>query len=258
MKNRWAPAFTVVELLIIIVVIAILATLGVFAYNSIQRATAERATQSDLTRATAEMQRAYQDNGGAYPSALPSLASGSQDITLTLKRSGTLNYYSNVTAVQNGMLLAQICQDLIDQGVGKGVNQGGVTRDYITGCGNWNHNSMQVTGWDTRTYATPVSSAALLTYANTFTTSDTFNKAQEAVVKNFYYQLVERLTHQGGSFPVTSFWDYWATPQNGGVTQQPLINPQARPHYCIEATHAKYSDIKWHITEALKLKSYGC
>jgi hypothetical protein len=52
------------------------------------------------------------------------------------QKSGTINHYSNVTAVQNSVLLAQICQDLVSESEGKGVNQSGVTNAYITGCGD--------------------------------------------------------------------------------------------------------------------------
>ncbi|MDB5160147.1 MAG: exported protein of unknown function [Candidatus Saccharibacteria bacterium] len=263
MNKRWVHAqksgFTVVELIIVIAVIAILATLGIVSYSTVQRSAADKTAQSDLTLATGEMERSLQQSGGStYPTSLPTSINASPNIALTLKKSGTINHYSNVTAVQNGVLLAQICQDLVNEGEGKGVNQGGVTKAFITSCGNWNSNSMQITGWDSKVYTTPVSDTTLLAYADTFTTSDTYNKIQETVVKNFYHQLVERLVLQGGFFPVTSFWDSWATPTNGGVMQQPLGNPIPQPYYCIEATHTNYGDLLWHITEDLKIKPYSC
>jgi prepilin-type N-terminal cleavage/methylation domain-containing protein len=263
MNKRWAHSkkagFTVIELIIVIVVIAILATLGVFAYNSVQHSAADRTAQSDLELATNEMTHTFQAGGGtAYPTSLPSTITASPNSTLTLKKSGNVNHYDNVTAVQNGVLLAQICQDLVNEGVGKATNQGGTLNAYITGCGNWNHNSMQITGWDSKVYNTPVSDTTLLNYADNFTTSDTYNKSQITVVKNFYHQLVERLVLQGGYFPVTSFWDSWATPSNGGVIQQPLGTPTPVPYFCIEATSTKYSDVLWHVTEDLKIKQYSC
>ena len=262
MNKRWAHSqqsgFTVVELIIVIFVIAVLVALSVVAYNGVQRSSAERAVQSDLHMATSEMERALQQNGSTYPTTLPTSITSSPNITLTLKQSGTMNRYNNLTAVQNGMLLGQICQNLVDEGVGKGVDKGGVTKDYITGCGNWNHDSMQFTGWNTKVFSTPVSATALTSYADAFTTNDTYNKAQETVVKTFYSQLVDRLVRQGGSFPVTSFWDYWATSSNGGVMQQPLGTPTLLPYYCIEATSTRYPDVIWHITEDLKLNKNSC
>jgi len=266
MKRRWAReftqkstmGFTIIELIIVIVVIAILVTISILAYSGIQKNASERSAQSDLQQVSVEMQRVAQMNRGTYPTSLPSTINASKGITLTLKRSGNVNFYTPLTAVQNGVLFAQICQNLIDEGVGRGINKGGDTEDYMTGCGNWNYNSTQIGGWSPKKFTTPVTDTALLAYADTFTTNDAFNKAEEVTVKKFYHQLVERLKDQGGSFPITTFWDYWATPANGGVTLQPLGTPQLRPAYCVEATHSQYSTILWHITDKLRLEPYGC
>ena len=258
MNKRWAPAFTVVELIIVIAVLGILVIISVVAYNGVQKTAAERAIQSDLQSAASEMQRSAQMNAGVYPTTIPSALTTSANVNVTLKRSGPINVYTSLNAVQNGVLFAQICQDLINENQGKGVDQGGDTQEYLTGCGNWNHDSMQITGWNSRVYSTPLTKETLMNYANGFTVSDSYHKAHETTVKNFYAQLVERLVRQGGSFPVTSFWDYWATPESGGVALQPLSTPKQVPTYCIEATHAKFSTLKWHITDELKLETGGC
>lgn len=258
MNNRWAPAFTIVELIITIAVIAILATVATVGYNGVTKSASTRAAQSDLKNVDNEMQRVFVKTGG-YPAALPETVANSKGITLTLKEAGVRPFYSNVSAVQNGVLMAQICQNLVDEGVGRGVNQGGGTESYITGCGNWNHNSMQFTGWDSRVWNTPVTSEQLLTYANNFTTSDNWNKAQETVVKNFFNQLISRQTQQGGSFPIATFWDYWATPANGGVMMQPLeSNPRQKPFYCVEAQVNNRQDVIWHIGDDSKLQLGRC
>lgn len=258
MKNRWAPAFTIVELIIIIVVIALIVVISVVGYNGVRNAAATRAVQSDLDRVASEMQHAYQKTG-AYPTSLPSDYKSTGNSTVTLVKSGETVYYQNLTPVQNGVLLSQICQDLVSEGVGKAVNQSGTLTEYITGCGNWNYNSMQVTGWNSRVWATPITSEQLLTYANNFTTNDNWNKVQETVVRNFFNQMVERHTQQGGIFPVTSFWDYWATTSNGGIMLQPLpTNTQKRPYYCIEGKVTNAPDIIWKINENTKLKKGMC
>jgi len=261
MKKWWAPAFTIVELIIVVAVIGILAAISIVAYGGIQRTAADKAMKSDLEHVTGEMQRVQLQNNGLYPTTLPVAVKSSPNITLNLKYSGTFNFYAAagpLTPVQNGVLMSQICQDLIDEGIGKGKNQNGVTQDYITGCGNWNHDSMQFTGWNTKKFSTPVSDNALLAYADNFTTSDNFNKAHETVVKTFYHALVDRHVRQGGTYPITTFWDFWANSGNGGVMNQPLPTPRQQPWYCVEATHASYPDLRWHVTNELKILPNAC
>jgi type II secretory pathway pseudopilin PulG len=259
MKNRWASAFTVVEILIIVTVIGILAATTVVSYNTIQSRARVSAAQSDLAKIATLMQRTYQQTG-SYPQALPSEIQASNDrVTLTLSDSGEYIIYSGLTPIQNGVLFSRICEDLLAEGVGKGVDQGGTTRDYISGCGNWNDDSMQVTGWDTRTWPTPVTEAQLTNYATTYTVSSTFHKqAQETAVKNFYNELVARMNQQGGVFPITSFWDYWAAPGNGGVAYQSIeANGQRSPFYCAQASTNDGADL-WHVDQTSKVSEGPC
>ncbi len=259
MKRRWAPAFTIVEIVIVILVLSVLAIVSVVGYNSIQKAVATRVIQSDLNRVDAQMQREYLKTG-SYPASLPSDFQPSKNSTVVIASSGETPYYTNLSPVQNGVLVSQICENLIEQGVGQGVDQGGTTRNYITGCGNWNHGSMQVTGWSTKVWSAPVSKEQLVNYATTYTVSDSYHKAaQEQAVKTFYQQLIAQHENQGGTFPINSFWDYWATPTNGGVQLQPLTpNPQVKPYYCAQAQSANYETIIWHVTNEGKMRAGEC
>lgn len=77
--------FTIVELLIVIVVIAILAAITVVAYNGIQNRANDTAVQSDLA-AMAKKIKLYHAENGAYP------VGGAQLATLGLK--ATKNAYT--------------------------------------------------------------------------------------------------------------------------------------------------------------------
>lgn len=64
-KNR-LPGFTIVELLIVIVVIAILASITVVAFNGIQDRAIEASIRSDLRNSRTKL-LAYQIDNGRYP-----------------------------------------------------------------------------------------------------------------------------------------------------------------------------------------------
>lgn len=69
----WAPkqkGFTIVELLIVIVVIAILAAISIVAYNGIQNRAYDTAVQSDLTNFAKKIEQIKITNGDTYPSSL--------------------------------------------------------------------------------------------------------------------------------------------------------------------------------------------
>lgn len=78
----WAKqkGFTIVELLIVIVIIAILATITIVAYNGIQARAQESAVRSDLTNASKKLQLFYVDNN-RFPNSVAELATVGIDIS---------------------------------------------------------------------------------------------------------------------------------------------------------------------------------
>lgn len=259
MKKRWASAFTVIELIVVVTVIAIIAATVVVAYTSVQSQANIRAVEADLSSTATEMQRSYQQTG-SYPSSLPNTISASNNqITLSLAKSGAYTYYTGLNAVQNGVLFSKICEQLLAEGVGKGVDANGESHDYVSGCGNWNYNNMQVTAWTTKQWPTPVTASQLSNYAATYTVSTAFHKVgQEKATKAFYNGLVERMQQQGGTFPITSFWDYWADPGNGGVMYQSIdANGQARSFYCVQGSTNKGSAV-YHVDQTSKVSQGPC
>lgn len=259
MRQRARPGFTIVELLIVVVVLGILMAISIVGYGGVRLAALKAAAKHDLQTVSTAMQVA-QIETGTYPAEIPeSVKQTDSGVTLSVKWSGKFTRYTNLTPVQNGVLLADICQQLINEGVGRAANQGGSIQNYITGCGNWNNNSMQVTAWNSRVWNTPVNSQQLLDYANNFTSSDTWNASQVTVVKNFYNQLVERHTSMGGTFPIISFWDSWANSNNGGVVYQPLPDKiEEKQSYCVEATIEGQPGVIWHIGEDNVVREGPC
>ncbi|MES2630966.1 MAG: prepilin-type N-terminal cleavage/methylation domain-containing protein [Patescibacteria group bacterium] len=260
MNKRWASGFTIVELLIVVLVIGILVAITSLGYNGVRKSTMNKVAQSDLHNISAEMERALQKTN-EYPTTVPDTLRNSDGITLTVAKSGKTVVYSGLSPIQNGVLFGKVFQDLINEGAGRGVNKGGQTQDVITWNGTWNWPSMQFTGWTTKTWNVPVTSAALLSYADNFNPvpNGDWNEFQEPLTKNFYYSMVERFQEQGGTFPITSFWDSWASSTNGGVMAVPLpTNGISTPYYCVEAKSSAYDDVVWHITQDNKLVSGEC
>jgi len=244
-KLNTRTGFTIVELVIAIAVIGILVTLAIFGFTNVRKTAAIQITKSDLINAIDTVEASSAATNGLSYSTDISNVKKSPKVNLAVN-STTLNRYSNLTPVQNGVLLAQICQDLLDAGYGNGLNTGGGTDPYISGCGNWNKNLMQFTAWDTKSFSTPVSNTAFTDYANSVPAADSYHPNQQSTIQNFYRKLNNRFILQGGTYPIATFWDYWANSGNGGVMKQDLPAPEPGLMFCIQATHSDYADITWH------------
>ncbi len=80
--------FTIVELLIVIVVIAILAAISIVAYNGIQERAVVSTLKSDIANAAKQMELANAETGG-YPTTFPSAVRTSSGNTLSLSQTTT-------------------------------------------------------------------------------------------------------------------------------------------------------------------------
>lgn len=97
---RKAHGFTIVELLIVIIVIAILATISIVAYNGIQNSASETALKSDLRNAATQLGLAYA-NDGVYPGSAATL-SKSTGTTFEYDSDGT-EYCLSATSSRSGV-----------------------------------------------------------------------------------------------------------------------------------------------------------
>lgn len=74
MERRVQNGFTIVELLIVIVVIAILAAISIVAYNGVQSRARESSTMSDLANISKQIE-VYNAANGSYPNSVAAATS---------------------------------------------------------------------------------------------------------------------------------------------------------------------------------------
>jgi len=99
MKTKRQFGFTIVELMVVIVVIGILASISVVGYGAWQKRTTENVVKSDLTNAVAAMENA-RTFGNTYPATVPSTFTPSSGVVLSGGgTSGGKNFC--ITATQN-------------------------------------------------------------------------------------------------------------------------------------------------------------
>lgn len=258
--------FTLVELLVVIAAIGILAAISIVSYNNIQRRAVEGAVESDARNAESAMEVAFRQIGN-YPTNTDTLLANSDlklsdNVTVTIPVQNSRPHYSSLGNVQNGVLFYSICGDLIAAGYGKGTNKGGQMEQYISGCNVYNYNQLQVnSSWNGTNFNISVGSTALGNWANSLNYNDSWRPNRTAIEQDFYNTWNEWFLQSGGYYPVTSFWDPWATTTNGGVLKQdlPTPDPAAPPgDYCVQAQSTKYLDVVWSVRAGEKATKGPC
>ena len=230
-----------------IVVIGILAALTIVAYNGIQRRAIHTTMVSDLSH-TAKLMAAEHAITGVYPGVLPAEVRASPGVTLTLV--STPGGYSGLSPVQNGVLFQAICQEIINEGYGRGTNMGGGTEQYITACNVYNKNAMQINGWDAHDFDVPLTASSVYSWYNSSVSADSWRPSKKQVFLEFATELSARFTAAGGTFPVTSFWDNWASPGNG-IAKETLPAPSSgasAESFCVQAMSVREPGSPWHVT----------
>lgn len=84
--------FTIVEMIVVVAVIVILATVGLIAYGDWSVKVARSEVQSDLKNAAAAMENA-RNFGSGYPLSVPTTFKQSAGVTVTYKAGGTTSSY---------------------------------------------------------------------------------------------------------------------------------------------------------------------
>lgn len=128
MKNKTSPAFTIVELLIVIVIIGILAAITIVAYNGIQDRAKTTTVKEDLHGA-ATVLGVDQALSGAYPPDLAS-ANGGQGVKTTAGT--TLSYSVNNTSSDPGFCLTAMNGDVVYHTTQNGSPEPGACGNTVT------------------------------------------------------------------------------------------------------------------------------
>lgn len=152
--------FTLVELLIVIVVIAILAAISIVGYNGIQSRAKETILKSDLSEAAKQMELSNAESS-SYPTTMPSGVNPSPDVILSLSQTSSgycINgEYRNSTSLRwryesaAGGLQQGLCSGAVISGSEAGVNPNLVLNtDFSSG---WNLSLSNGTGRSTNVRA---------------------------------------------------------------------------------------------------------
>lgn len=225
--------FTIVEVLIVIIVIAILGSVSVVTYTGIQK----RADDSRVLATTQQASDAletYFVSSHDYP---PNLAgvnyAGPSEVALVLyTNSPSIRVYppGTLSSNQNAQLLLNSCNDQMP------VTSGSTT--YSTGCmfsGNNLHIKGQVAS-NVIMHGTEVTEAEFISDYNNKCSNATCVAARTTIIANF--------KAQGGSFPIY-------VPQ-GNVTMPvaTVVATGNATEYCLESRSVMYTDIVYHKTQA--------
>lgn len=253
--------FTVVELLIVIVVIGILAAITIISYNGARERGMTANVISDLNNAqdTMEIDAIHSHE---YPTTLPTDIQTSPSVTLSLETNPVLPYYSGLDPVQNAVLFYQLCNDLVTEGKGQAPSGKGGTDYYITDCGhgsgNMNSNYLQVNGMtDTQhKFTVPVNVSDYNQFVASIPSGGNAHPNQQSTAKAFYNTLRDRFLTEGGTLPITTFWD------DKTVLMEDLPSPDPSASYantyCIEADYTGNKIPAWHVIQDGHPSIGGC
>lgn len=259
MKKRCGDdGFTIVELLIIVVIIAVLAAMGVVGYNGIQKRVVVAVLESDLSNAEKAVELEAVDASQPLDD-IPATFHASQGVTLTYISLGR-SHYSNLNTVQNGVLFHTLCDELANdpQYATIHAKDGSASDSVVMTCDDSvDAHSLQITGWDTKKWSTPLTKETIEAYLASVP-ADAWWTDKQKVIRKFYTTLISRFSASGGTWPIQSFWDPWANEWNGTKKETlPVADNDDVEKYCIQASHQKFPEIMYHVTYRDKTAKEG-
>ncbi|HEU0266094.1 MAG TPA: type II secretion system protein [Candidatus Saccharimonadaceae bacterium] len=217
---RTRRAFTLIELMIVIIVIGILATIAIASYGMWRHNIAATVVENDITGASTGL-ASYMNFHGNYPPNLAGVdfaASSGSELTL-YTNAPSIGVYSSLTPDQNAQLFLNVCN----------ANLNGLDNTACTFAGNGGGAKIHVKGTvATNTiWSSPINQSDVsLPYGQAYT------NATNAMIAQF--------TSQGGSFPITV-----------SGNSVPLPTPTEQPNgpatdYCLEGRSGDFTDIIYH------------
>lgn len=258
----YTKGFTVVEILVVIIIIAVLSAVGAVSYNGMQRRTATNTMLNDLNNASTELERYALANNGNFPdtSYLINKLSTSNNVSLVVysnsSNSSTGPIYTGLSPVQYGVLFQEICEEAIANPALTTIHSsdGAQTDNVQHRCDdNIAAGHLQITGWDTQTWNTPLERSTLQTYVDNIP-ADSWWTDKQNVMRSFYQYLIDTYEARGGVWPITSFWDPWAN-QWSGVPREDLPSLEGlgnsdlqEDSYCVQAYHSDFPELSYRIT----------
>lgn len=239
----WATraGFTITELVIVITVIAILATLAVVGYGNLQQRGASAAMMSDLEAAATSMEQAATKNNGVFPGTIPADLTTSPEVSLAIRTADDI-YYVGLSAAQNATLFVNLCNDAMP------IQSADGTITYATTCtGQW---GIDIGGGSHGSYlSTPIQSNFEISSCPGCT--DGYYAPYNTYAAAVRDTIRETFLAQGGTFPVT------VTNNTPVALPTPTQNGGSSDSYCIEATHDRYSHLHYRVTSDTTVPEEG-
>lgn len=226
MHHKRVTAFTIIEVMTVIAVLAILVSGVIVGYSGWQRQVASRAVNSDLQHATSAL-HAYKNFRNNYP---PNLAGtefvSSRSVVLTLLTNApSIGVYSGLEPSQNAQLFLNSCNA------------------NITSTPNNNACSFQGNGGGAKIHVTGTQSTNAI-WSSPINESDITLScgSDQATCDAILATIKSQFLAQGGTFPIT-------VPDNNVPLPEPTLVPNGQAdRYCLEGRAVGYSDIVYHTT----------
>lgn len=118
-KSRFRGGFTIVEILVVIAIIGILATISIISYGAWRRSVTAATLKSDLNGVIAAMDSHRNFNNG-YPSSVPSSFKASDGVTLSGGSADSKTYCVQATSSDDASLIFYVASDIKEKGPQEG------------------------------------------------------------------------------------------------------------------------------------------